>query len=292
MSHQVAPLTPEQEARWYSKFFYETFPPNREAMEEIGDNGPIGLEHAFSVEQRTRVLDEGYHARERGWQVMPDGTVFVQGMLFMKDVTPEMFQWWFAWMPADPLRMRIWDPTDHYGMYVSDDTAKRICDPALTVPQRIHGNQLFAVEDNGTGYESDRFSYKKLNFRHPCDFGFTPRQIAEQEAKGATVTVAMSGPRDGEYASSFVHYARPVKGGCEVRSWFFVGYKMMEGRLVKTMADGMPREALEQIGTGLTLHCLREYSNLSHLLPALYAKHGGHVDTPEEYEAYRCRLEF
>ena len=291
MSKEVMPLTPEQEQRWYSKFFYERYEPPAEALREIGENGPIGLENAFSVAERTRVLDEGYHTRERGWQVMPDGTTFVQGHLFMKDVTPEMFQWWFAWMPADPLRMRMWDPTDHYSMYVSDDTAKRICDGSLPVPERIWGNLLFAVEDNGTGYESDRFSYKKLNFRYPTEFGFTEEQIAAERAKGATITTAMSGPKDGEFASSFVHYARPVEGGCEVRSWFFVGYKMDNGRLVKTMADDMPQAALEQIGRGLTLHCLREYTNLAHILPEAYARCGQHVDTWEEYLSYRHRME-
>ena len=35
---------------------------------------------------------------------------------------------------------------------------------------------LYAVEDNGTGYESDRYSWKKLNFRNPVDFGFTQAQ--------------------------------------------------------------------------------------------------------------------
>lgn len=289
MSTQIAPLTPEQEKRWYSKFFYQRYAPDPDALREIGDNGPLGLENAFSVADRTRVLDAGYHTRERGWQVMPDGTTFVQGMLFMKDVTPQMFQWWFSWMPADPLRMRIWDPTDHYSMYVSEDTARRICDPALTVPQRIHGNLLYAVEDNGTGYESDRFSYKKLNFRPPEDFGFTAEQIARQEALGATITTAMSGPKGGEFVSSFVHYARPAKGGCEVRSWFFVGYKMENGQLRKTMADDMSQAALEQIGRGLTLHCLREYSNLSHILPEVYARCSQHVDTPAEYESYRYR---
>ena len=47
---------------------------------------------------------------------MPDRTTFVCGNVFMKDVTPEMFQWWFAWMPADPIRGRLWDPEEHLGM--------------------------------------------------------------------------------------------------------------------------------------------------------------------------------
>ena len=43
-------------------------------------------------------------------------------------------------------------------------------------------------------------------------------------AAGGRLVTAMSGPKDGDFVSSFMHYARPVEGGCEVRSWFFVGY--------------------------------------------------------------------
>ena len=46
---------------------------------------------------------------------MPDRTTFVCGKMFMKDVTPEMFEWWFSWMPADPIRGRLWDPEEHLG---------------------------------------------------------------------------------------------------------------------------------------------------------------------------------
>ena len=59
-------------------------------------------------------VKDGYFQRERGWQVMPDGTTFVAGFIFMKDVTPDMFQWWFSWMPVDGLRGRLWDPEEHF----------------------------------------------------------------------------------------------------------------------------------------------------------------------------------
>ena len=91
----------------------------------------------------------------------------------------------------------------------------------------------------------------------------------------------MSGPKDGDFVSSFMHYARPVEGGCEVRSWFFVGYKLAksEGGPLRTMAEDIPDAALEQIGRGLFHHCLNEYTNLSHILPEAYAKQHDIVDS-------------
>lgn len=71
---------------------------------------------------------------------MPDRTTFVCGNVFMKDVTPEMFQWWFAWMPADPIRGRLWDPEEHLGMIVDESTLRRLTDPTLSVKERIYGN--------------------------------------------------------------------------------------------------------------------------------------------------------
>ncbi len=275
------PLTDAENARWYSKFFYERYTPAPEALAELGDNGPMGLANATAVSDRFRILSKGDLPRERGWQAMPDRTAFVCGKVFMKDVTPEMFQWWFCWMPADPIRGRIWDPEEHLGMIVDEATLRRLTDPALTVKQRLYGNLLYAVEDNGTGYESDRYSYKKLKFFDPVEFGFSREALDAMEADGGRLVAAMSGPKDGDFVSSFLHYARPVPGGCEVRSWFFVGHKLAraEGGPVRTMEADIPQAALEQIGRGLSMHCLYEYTNLAHILPEVYARQHGTVDS-------------
>ncbi|WP_308589278.1 DAPG hydrolase family protein [uncultured Oscillibacter sp.] len=283
------PLTDAENARWYSKFFYERYRPDADALAELGENAPMGLENASSVEDRFRILSKGDLPRERGWQAMPDQTTFVCGKVFMKNVTPEMFQWWFSWMPADPLRGRLWDPEEHLAMIVDEATLHRITDPALTVKDRLYGNILYAVEDNGTGYESDRYSYKKLKFFDPVEFGLTREQLTAMEAEGGRLVTAMSGPKDGDFVSSFLHYARPVPGGCEVRSWFFVGHKLAvsEGGPLRTMEADIPQAALEQIGRGLSMHCLKEYTNLGYILPEVYEKQHDIVDSWE-----MCKNEF
>lgn len=53
------PLTDAENARWYSKFFYERYPDNPEAIAELGDNSPMGLENATAVEDRFRILTKG-----------------------------------------------------------------------------------------------------------------------------------------------------------------------------------------------------------------------------------------
>ena len=205
------------------------------------------------------------------------------GLFFNDYGQSNLHQWlnadgksWFCQQhPADM------PPEEHLGMIVDESTLRRLTDPTLSVKERIYGNILYAVEDNGTGYESDRFSYKKLKFFHPTEFGFTQQQLDDMEAAGGRLVTAMSGPKDGDFVSSFMHYARPVEGGCEVRSWFFVGYKLAksEGGSLRTMAEDIPDAALEQIGRGLSHHCLNEYTNLAHILPEAYAKQHDIIDS-------------
>ena len=171
---RVPPLTEAEKNRWYSKFFYERYQPAPEALAEIGDNGPMGLENALSAADRLNAVKDGYFQRERGWQVMPDGTTFVAGFIFMKDVTPDMFQWWFSWMPVDGLRGRLWDPEEHLNLVVDPESIRRMCNPALSVKERIYGNMLYAVEDNGTGYESDRYSLEEAELPQPRGLRFHP----------------------------------------------------------------------------------------------------------------------
>lgn len=60
------PLTEAENARWYSKFFYERYPDNPEAIAELGDNGPMGLENATAVGDRFRILTKGDLAQRAG----------------------------------------------------------------------------------------------------------------------------------------------------------------------------------------------------------------------------------
>ena len=41
---------------------------------------------------------------------MPNGTGYLANKTEMPGVTPEMFEWWFAWHSLEDLRYRIWDP--------------------------------------------------------------------------------------------------------------------------------------------------------------------------------------
>ena len=144
---RVPPLTEAEKNRWYSKFFYERYEPAPEALAEIGDNGPMGLENAVSVADRLTVVRDGYFNRERGWQVMPDGTTFVAGFIFMKDVTPDMFQWWFSWMPVDGLRPAVgsggaFEPGGRSGIHQTDVQPRSECERAhLRQPALCCGGQ-------------------------------------------------------------------------------------------------------------------------------------------------------
>ena len=67
----------------------------------------------------------------------------------MPGVTPEMFEWWFAWHGLEDLRYRIWDPEDHY--YARQQNRARTLDQSLPMRERTWGTCHHVKEDIGGG---------------------------------------------------------------------------------------------------------------------------------------------
>ena len=60
------------------------------------------------------LFDDGYLPGEFGMYALPDGGTMIANLTDMPGVTPEMFDWWFAWHGLDSFRYTIWDKDDHY----------------------------------------------------------------------------------------------------------------------------------------------------------------------------------
>ena len=65
-----------------------------------------------------------------------------------------------------------------------------------------------------------------------------------------------------------VHFIRPVEGGCELRSRFWIGYSAIDGKPVKTLPDGI-KLPLAPVKALLT-HNIKEFTHLAAILPKLY----------------------
>ena len=77
--------------------------------------------------------------------------------------------------------------------------------------------------------------------------------------------VCSGGP---ESPTIMVHCIRRVPGGCELRSRFFMGYNVVDGKPHKMLPDGvtMPLAPVQ----ALLKHNIKEFTNLAAILPEVY----------------------
>ena len=61
------------------------------------------------------------------------------------------------------------------------------------------------------------------------------------------------------------HFVREIPGGIELRSRFWIGYGLVDGRLVKLVPDGV--SVPEEVPMGLFAHNLKEFGHLAAILP-------------------------
>ncbi len=66
------------------------------------------------------------------------------------------------------------------------------------------------------------------------------------------------------------HMARDIEGGCELRTRFWMGYNIINGQAQYLMPGGasFPQKVCEE----LLSHNFNEFTNLSELLPQVYAE--------------------
>lgn len=256
------PITDEQKKLSYAKYY------DRELAEIPGEKlvfweAPMELGKALRVTERNRLFEAGYFEVETGFCVMEDGTGYIANLTFMPNVTVEMFDWWFAWHGLGELRYTIWNPEEHYSAFSINVVQGK--SPNLTLKEKYWGTTHLIREDLGGGPENLFATFKK-----PDEMGFDGSLIGTKAC--GTIITANSGIRDAAKASAEVmcHFVREVEGGIELRSRFWLGWHIIDGRPVRMLPDDettplmKPQKLLE--------HNMREFTNLAELLPAIYSE--------------------
>ncbi len=264
------PLTEEEKKLPYADIYDMVTPdPDPAIYDEIKE--PLDPSKALPIERINDLLNPGYLEAERGWCVLPNGCGYVAAHCIMPDVTPEMFEWWFAWHALEDMRYRIWWPWQHYGIYVDDEARAIIKNPDTTLSQKYQGITHHVIEDIGTGCTELDISFKK-----PEELGFDMSRFKEPNASalaGANVLIYAPGksvaPPMGCNTMCHVVRRRP-EGGIEVRTRFWFGFQMIDGKPVKILPDGVVMD--ESFPRGLAHHAVEEYTRLSYILPKLYEK--------------------
>ncbi len=217
---------------------------------------PMDPKDALSPFDMNKLFDPGYLPGELGYCNLPDGGAMLANITPMPGVTPEMFDFWFAWHGLEPLRYKIWNHDQHYAA-ISRNPDKAN-DRSLSMKERYWDTIHDVREDVGLGVEDII-----INFRNPADIGFSKEKLAD--FKG---TIVCAGNE--ESPTIMCHFLRPVEGGCELRSRFWMGYNVVDGKPHKMLPDGV-QFPLVPVKALLT-HNMKEFTNLAAILPKVYAE--------------------
>lgn len=203
-----------------------------------------------------KLFDPGYLPCECGYCRTPDGCNALANLTPMPGVEPIMFDWWFAWHGIEPMRYKIWDHDDHYSAVTRN--MEQALDPTLSFKEKYWNTTHDVVEDCGMGIQKIQ-----INFRNPADIGFDKEKLASFDG-----TIVCAGNETSPVI--MVHFLRKTPNGSELRTRFWMGYCVRDGKPVKMLPDGVeiPLDATK----ALLMHNIKEFTNLAAILPEVYAE--------------------
>ncbi len=251
----TVPVTEEEKAgplyKYFERDMVEADPAIYAAVQIPADPAK-----ALGPEEMNRLFDDGYLDLELGYCNLPNGTAVLCNKTFMPGVTPEMFDFWFAWHGCEAMRYKIWNHHQHYSVQTMNP--ERALNKSLSLKERYWDTTHDIIEDVGNGPQRIF-----INFRNPADIGFDPEKL--KTFKG---TIVCSGNE--KSPTIMVHFLRPVEGGCELRSRFWMGYHVVNGKPEKMFPDGF-RIPLDGVKC-LLMHNIKEFTHLASILPEVYAE--------------------
>ena len=269
----LPPLTPEEEARPFAKYYHEAIkqydPAHYAAMEQ-----PMDPALAYGPEEINRLLDVEALEKgvEVGWCNLPNGAGYIANTIVYPGVTADMIDWWFAWHPLEDLRYRIWYPPQHGGIMLSPIDRERILDPAVPNREKNWGVTHYVTENCDCGMEN-----VDIGFRSPAEMGFDMErfnQVAATFAGGGGWAVTVDKDDTSITVPAIMcHLFYDVPGGLRHRTRFWMGYRFTEdGKPELCLPPGVsvPPPAVQ----GLARHNVKEFTRFGYFLPRIYQEFG------------------
>ena len=170
---------------------------------------------------------------------------------------------WFGWHSDEPQRYKLWHPRAH--VHAAWEEPK----PDARGRDRYQGRVSFVDE-----YLGSEMAHVAIQFVAPSRLGIDEAALTDQTVVCARIGYAAQ-PLDFGW---LLHHVRPVAGGAEMRSRFFLGgpHAAVRG------AGRLGEMAARAIGTfvkptldnarDLLIHCAQEMAHLATFLPSLYAE--------------------
>ncbi|MET9214120.1 MULTISPECIES: DAPG hydrolase family protein [unclassified Nocardia] len=204
---------------------------------------------------------------ETGYGFTGDGAVWVAVRTEMPRVSAAMWDWWFGWHLAESARYKLWHPDAHRYAEVAADRS------GVAGPDRDRyvGNISYVDE-----YIGATLQQLAIAFRDPREHGFTVPD-------GHTIVFGRVGssvfPVD---LGWLAHQVRPIEGGCEMRSRFYLNLVAPRPPDPHHIARAVQRGAAVDVGDLVPdlamardlLMCGQEMNHLARFLPELHAEFG------------------
>ena len=178
---------------------------------------------------------------------------------YNSNLTPEMFDWWFAWHCLEPLRYKIWCRDEHHSALTNNPDKAR--DVSLPMRERIWDTVHDVKESMSPNGPVENII---INFRNPADIGFSPEKL-----KDFCGTIVCAGNEHDPVI--MCHFLRPVPGGAELHTRFWMGWCVKDGGPVRAIPEGVVFPL--DMPKALMRHNIKEYTNLAVLLPMVYAEY-------------------
>lgn len=257
-------VSEEEKRLSYFKFFERDLAPVPEEKMQILAEGPSKIPGVPFDQKQLFLEGKDSDYCQIGFGVHEDGTGFVCNTTYMPGVTGEMLDWWFPWHSVgSDLRYKIWDPEDHY--FAKADNVAYVCDPSVPMNQKTWGVNHYIMEDVGPGPE-----FLKLCFKNPADFGYDPSAIGNETCQSMVCAIGES-----TCAAAMTHKWYPYKDGVMFCSRFWIGFGVVDGKIIKTLPEGV--RIPDIMPQGLFAHNIKEFTNLASILPEVYKENGGEL---------------
>lgn len=254
----------------YGDFFRPQMAALPRDVAEALEHGPQAGPTLLRLQDAPFLLEGGYHETENGYGVLEDGTVQVSVRTEFPEADPGMLEWWIGWHGEDSRRYKLWHPRAHVAAAWADGDGA-----ARRGAERYVGRTSLVDE-----YVGSMRSHLAIRFLEPRELGL-PAAGTPGPTSGVAIC-ARVGARDQPVDFGWlVHQVRPVPGGCEMRSRFWLAGPQLATRGGGMIADRLLRAVLSSGLTGmrvdgrdLFVHCAQEMNHLATFLPALHARCG------------------
>ena len=207
----------------------------------------------------------GYWPVENGVTISPDGAFRIFVRTDMPGVTPAMWDWWFAWHGSHAQRYKLWHPRAHLHVAWADGRSD------------LHyyvGRTSQVVE-----YVGNQRLNLAIRFVSPASLGLDEARLRREGEVAICARGSMAGtPMETGW---LIHHVRPVPGGSEMRSRFWLAGSNIRPRGMSGAAGALLGRVAAKFAplTGnmameLLVHCAQEMNHLAAILPELYASFG------------------